>query len=173
MTTLSRLAGCLFLAGLGIAWPAQAQGPADEPRASLNPLSALDLESLAATRTLPLFTPTRSPPVVEQAIVPEAVVVEPEIMAAPEPVPPVLRLVGPVMTEAEQVALLAEPATGMVHRLRPGESYDGWTLEIIDGRTVAFSNEGREHVLTMFEQFDGSSAPQPIGDPLVVPEPEL
>ena len=172
MTTLSRLAGCLFLAGLGIASPAQAQGPADEPRAGLNPLSALDLESLAATRTLPLFTPTRSAPIVEP-IIPEAVLVEPEIVAAPEPVPPALRLVGLVMTDSEQMALLADPATGLVHRLRAGDSYDGWTLTIVDGRTVAFSNDGREHLLTMFEQFDGAPAAQTGGDPLIVPEPEL
>ena len=172
MTTAWRVAACVFLAAVAIAAPAQAQNPVIEPGAGVNPLSDLDLESLAATRTLPLFTPTRSAPVVEP-IIPEAVLVEPEIVAAPEPVPPALRLVGLVMTDSEQMALLADQATGMVHRLRAGESYDGWTLNIIDGRTVAFSNAGREHVLTMFEQFDASSAPQHMGDPLVVPEPEL
>ncbi len=181
------LAAVCLAAGCGGAGaPAVAQDPAIPPGASLNPLSALDLESLAATRTLPLFTPSRSAPVVEQPVEPEIVAVEPEVYVEPEPVAPALRLVGVVMTESDQVALLADQATGMIHRLRAGESYDGWTLNIVDGRTVAFVNDGREHTLTMFEDFSGqpptggdSMGGEPMGDepaggaPMVIPEPEL
>jgi hypothetical protein len=113
--------------------------------------------------------------------------VEPEIYVEPEPVPPALRLVGVVMTESDQVALLADQATGTIHRLRAGESYDGWTLNIVDGRTVAFVNEGREHTLTMFEDFSGAAGGEPMGgasggepmggasggEPTVIPEPQL
>jgi hypothetical protein len=173
VTVAPLIIACTLLAAVATGFPAQAQSPEGESEAaSLNPLSALDLESLGATRTMPLFTPTRSPPAVQEPVA-EPVFVEPQIVVAPEPVPPALRLVGLVVTDSEQMALLADPATGMVHRLRAGDSYEGWILTIVDGRTVAFSNEGREHLLTMFEQFDGPTAAQPGGDPLVVPEPEL
>jgi hypothetical protein len=173
MTEASRLFALLALAvaGLFVAAPAAAQDTAAAPGASLNPLSALDLESLAATRTLPLFTPSRSAPIVEQPMVPQVVAAEPEIFVAPEPLPPPLRLVGVVMTQSDQVALLADQATGMIHRLRAGETYEGWTLNIVDRRTVAFLNEGREHTLTMFEEF--GEAPAPSVDTLVIPEPQL
>ena len=173
MSILARMPLCALLAGLALAGPAQAQDPPGSPGAAVNPVAALDLESLAATRALPLFTPTRTAPVVEPPFVPEPIAVEPEVFVAPEPVPPALQLVGLVMSESEQVALLADQATGMVHRLRPGESYDGWVLTIVDGRTVAFSNDGREHLLTMFEQFNGASSVPQGADPLVIPEPEL
>jgi hypothetical protein len=151
-------AAVLLAAGCGgVGAPAVAQDPAVPPGVSLNPLSALDLESLAATRQLPLFTPSRSAPVIEPPVEPEIVAVEPEIYVEPEPVPPAFRLVGVVMTESDQVALLADQATGTIHRLRAGESYDGWTLNIVDGRTVAFVNDGREHTLTMFEDFSGGT----------------
>lgn len=144
--------------------PAAAQDPLPPAGTSLNPLAGLTLDSLSATRDLPLFTPSRSAPVVETTMEPPPAI-EPETVA-PEPVPPSLRLIGIVMAEAGRMALLADPGTGLVQRLAPGATVDGWTLEILDAKTVAFSRGDRQHRLTLFEP--GSNPP-----PALPVEPHL
>jgi hypothetical protein len=120
---------------------------ADSP----NPLSALKIESLAATRDAPLFTPSRTAPVVEQYVEPEPVVeVAQPVVEEAAPAPPALRLIGVVRTGSEEVALLADENTGQIHRIRPAEEFEGWTLKIVDGRSVEFQNAELSHKLSMF-----------------------
>jgi general secretion pathway protein N len=140
--------------------PPAGTDPAAAP-ASPNPLHSLRLEGLESTRNLPLFTTTRTPPVVEATPEPppEPEAVEPEVVEEPPPEPPALKLIGIVMTAAEQVALLSDEATGEVQRLRPGEDYDGWTLKIVDSRTVELANAEQRHTLTMFTEY-GDPPPQ-------------
>jgi general secretion pathway protein N len=140
--------------------PPAGADPAAAP-ASPNPLHSLRLEGLESTRKLPLFTPARTPPVVEAPPEPppEPEAVEPEVVEEPPPEPPTLKLIGIVMTAAEQVALLSDEATGEVKRLRPGEDYDGWTLKIVDSRTVELANADQRHTLTMFTEY-GDPPPQ-------------
>jgi len=117
-----------------------------------NPLGGLTLEGLSATRTLPLFTPSRTAPVLEAEPPPEPAAPEPEVVVEePPPSPPALRLIGIMMAAAEQVALLANEASGETVRLRPGESFEGWTMRILDTRSVEFSNGDQLQKLTMFE----------------------
>ena len=124
---------------------------------SLNPYASLDLEDLEATRSLPLFSPSRAPPVevaVEEVIFeeePEAIEEEPEI------IPPMLQLVGVIMTQAKQVAILVDESTGEIHRVGAGEDYEGWTLSIVDPRTVAFAMGEESHSLTLFTEFGRGS----------------
>lgn len=115
-----------------------------------NPLATLKLDALEATRSAPLFTPSRTAPevAVEAAPPPPA---EPE--PPPPPEPPQLQLIGVVMSNAQQVALLSDPGGGEVHRLKPGEDYEGWTLKIIDPRTVELKNGDQTQKLTMFSEF--------------------
>lgn len=133
--------------------PLVAEEPDSDGPRNPNPLANLDLETLEATRTQPLFTPSRSAPaeevpdVVEE--VPEVVEEEPE----PEAAPPALQLVGVMMSGSEEVAVLLDPDTNTVHRLRPGDGYEGWSMKIVDTRSVEFSHEDRTHALTMFEAF--------------------
>jgi general secretion pathway protein N len=133
--------------------PPAADVTAAPPPNSPNPLADLDLESLTATRQLPLFTPSRSAPVVETSVEPEPepVVSEPEAPVETPSEPPPLRLIGVVMTASEQVAILSNEGTGEVQRLRPGETYESWTLRIVDTRTVAFENGDQSHTFKMFE----------------------
>lgn len=133
--------------------PPAAEPSAAAPSTSPNPLAGLDLENLKATRELPLFTPSRTAPVVEATIEPQP---EPETPEPEAPVetpsePPPLRLIGVVMTGSEQVAILSNEGTGEVQRLRPGETYEDWTLQIVDTRTVAFENGDQSHTFKMFE----------------------
>ena len=148
----------LALAAAGQGQAARAQeGEAAAPVASPNPLSGLDIEALSATRTLPLFTPSRSVPVVEEYVEPEPEPVAMPVVEEAQPVPPALRLVGVIRTTSEEVALFSDENTGEIRRIRPEEDYEGWTLRIVDGRTVEFRNEDLRHTLSMFEP--GSNPP--------------
>ena len=133
--------------------PAQPTAEAAGP-VNANPLSTLDLESLTATRELPLFTPSRTPPtVMEEPPEPEPEpVVEPEIVEETDPEPPTAELIGIVVTEAEQVVLLMDQTSGEVQRIRPGEDFEGWTVSIIDSRTVELESDGNFQTLTMFTE---------------------
>jgi general secretion pathway protein N len=146
--------------------------------ASANPHAGLKLENLAATRDLPLFTPSRTPPVVfEPQPDPEPEPTEPEIAMEPDPEPPPLELIGIVVTGAEQVVLLMDQSSGEVQRVRPGEDYAGWTVTVLDSRSVELESDGHFQTLTMFtdtgeqpdagvgEDWDGDGIPDEQVDP--------
>jgi hypothetical protein len=107
--------------------------PAEASTVAANPLWAIPLSALTATRTRPLFTPSRHPPAPIVASVP---------VAAPRPPPvvpqhPNLTLVGTVAGENEGVAVFIGTTTRDTLRLRPGE-----------GHRVGFcnrSNAARQH----------------------------
>jgi hypothetical protein len=126
----------------------------DAPAASiLNPLASLALDSLEATRSLPLFTPTRAPPFVPEPEV--AVVASPSPPPPPAPpAPPALVLVGLVATGSAQFALLRDVANGEVVRLSAGDEYEGWSIEFVDARTVGLRNGDQTETLTMFGEFE-------------------
>ncbi len=91
----------------------------------------------------------------------------------PAPSPPPLDLVGIVTSGSTKLALLRDRGTGEVHRLSAGEDYDGWSIEFVDTRSVAFHNGEQTETLTMFEQLD---TPPPDGLPPgflpLTPEPQ-
>lgn len=123
-----------------------------------NPLSGLALESLEATRSLPLFTPSRTAPSVEEPVAevePEPV----EEVVEPEQGPPPLQLVGIVMTGESGTALLLDPGSNEVHRLATGEEYEGWSVKIVDSRSVELRSGDRVQGLKMFETF---TSPPPM-----------
>ena len=146
----------------GLGQEAEPAPPPEPPPlpANANPLSALDLDSLTATRELPLFTPSRTPPaVVEAEPESEPEPVEAEIVEETDPEPPPLELIGIVVTDAEQVVLLLDQSTGEVQRIRPGDDFQGWTVSIIDSRTVELVSEGSSQTLTMFTGMGEEAAP--------------
>jgi len=118
--------------------------------ASPNPLASLVLESFEATRSLPLFTPSRMPP-----FVPEPIPQTETVYTPPPPMPPALELVGIITSGSTEVALLRDLNTGQFHRLSASDQYEGWSLRFVDVRTVEFFNGEQVQTLTMFEQFDG------------------
>src|SRR5579862_2921660 len=80
--------------------------PPETPTVAANPLWAIPLSALSATRNRPLFTPSRRPPA---PIVASAPVVAP-VRPTPQPPPavpehPNLVLVGTVAAESESVAV--------------------------------------------------------------------
>ena len=113
----------------------------------------LTLDGLAATRELPLFTPSRSPPpVVEEPVADEPVVAAP---AQSEPVveepPPAVQLIGIILTDSKQTAILRNSSTDEVLRLSPGEEVENWALTIVDARSIELRRGDRIEGLKMFE----------------------
>jgi hypothetical protein len=112
-----------------------------------NPLWAIPLKELAATRERPIFSPSRRPP-------PPATI---GLIAAPitnvgakrEPDRPWLMLVGTVIGEKEAIGVFVEQTTKNAVRMKTGEKYDGWVLRSVRGREVTFQKDQQIAVLTL------------------------
>lgn len=137
--------------------------------AELNPNAAFALDDLAAIRDRPLFSPTRSPPRSEAAPEPEPMNIE--LTPAPDPPsaapsPPAVSLVGVIMGDgAREMALLLDRQSGSIERLAGGAVLDdGWTLHILNERSVMLERDGLRHALSMFTDH-AREAQQPAQDP--------
>jgi len=129
------------------------ESAAPEGTVNPNPLSSLDLEGLTATLAAPLFTPSRTGPIVEAPVEEFVEAPRPTPEVATEEPPPGLQLVGIVLTDAANTALLKDPASNEIHRLGSGEEFQGWSLTIVDARSVEFRSGDRVEGLKMFESF--------------------
>jgi general secretion pathway protein N len=126
---------------------AQPTGPAPERVQSANPLWAIPLAQLSATRERPIFSPSRRPP-------PSAVAAEPAIVKAPvvrkkEPEAPQLVLVGTIASEEEGFGIFLDQSTKGALRLKIGEDYQGWKLLVIRGPEVTMEKDQQTAVLTL------------------------
>jgi len=130
----------------------------DRPRElSGNPLWAIPLSSLTATRERPLFSPTRRRPA------PPAVAGPTRVEPAPAPQPamperPLLTLVGAIVGENDGIAIFLDQTTNDVVRLRTGESRAGWTLRSVKGREATLQN-GRLTATLVLPAPNGLAAP--------------
>jgi hypothetical protein len=85
-----------------------------------NPLWAIPLASMTATRERPMFSPTRRQPPGRSAVaLPPPVIVPPDRLT--------LTLVGAVTGE-NAIAIFRDESTKGVVRLRVGQSHSGWSL---------------------------------------------
>ena len=114
--------------------PKPPEGAMVEPVSTGNPLWAIPLSRLNATRQRPLFAPTRLPPPAVAVAKPP-----PPVMAPPpkpvEPEKPQLQLLGTV-AGAEKIGLFIDSATKTVLRLKAGENHKGWILRAVGRRQV-------------------------------------
>jgi general secretion pathway protein N len=127
-----------------------------------NPLWAIPLSSLSATRDRPLFTPSRRPPA--QAI---AGPVAPAPVAAPptppaEPDRPQLTLVGAIAGQNEGIAVFLDQTNNNVIRLRTGQDHLGWVLRSVKGREAILE---KNRLSTTLELPPTGVAPMPPGFP--------
>jgi general secretion pathway protein N len=139
------------------ATPSRAPREAREPRG--NPLWAIPLSTLSATRERPLFLPSRRPPV------PPAVAGPPVVVAAAKPVEDqrlLLTLVGAVAGESEGFAIFIDMRDNAMVRLRTGQEHAGWTLNGVKGREVTFAKDKETAVFAL-------PAPGTNGTPSVTP----
>lgn len=137
-----------------------------------NPLWALPLTKLTATRERPLFSPSRRPP-------PPVEVAK----AAPPPPPPPppepeklqLSLVGTVVNaDGEGFGLFLNPAGPIAPlRLKTGDAYKGWVLRAVRQREVEFNKEQQVSVLKLPARekkparpaTEDNSGPRPVAAP--------
>jgi general secretion pathway protein N len=125
---------------------------AREPRG--NPLWAIPLSSLAATRERPLFLPSRRPPAAPAVAGPPVVVV-------PQPVEdprPQLTLIGAIAGTTEGFAIFIDARNNAMIRLRTGQEHAGWTLTSVKGREVTLAKD-RETAAFALPAPGGNGAP--------------
>lgn len=146
--------------------PAQAV-PAPPREPSGNPLWAIPLSALSATRDRPLFTPSRRPPA------PPAVAVAPRVepVAPPPPPPaeperPLLTLVGAIAGDNGGIAIFLDQTTNDVVRLKTGDRHSGWLLQTVKGREATFSNDREAVTLALPAPGEATAAP-PVGIPRI------
>jgi hypothetical protein len=125
----------------------QLSAPATERSSAGNPLWAIPLKVLSATRERPIFAPSRRPPpaVADPPIVPAAA-------RAPKPSElerPQLMLVGTVVGEKEAIGVFLDQTTKNAVRLRIGEEHHGWLLQSVHGREATFLKDQQTTVLTL------------------------
>ncbi len=112
-----------------------------------NPLWAIPLSSLTATRERPLFLPSRRAPA--PAVAGTPVVVAPPPPPSTEPDQPPLTLVGAIASETEGFAVFLDQATNNVVRLRTGQDHMGWVLRSVKGREATLEKNKRTATLTL------------------------
>ena len=148
--------------------PSQPVAKPFEP--SANPLWAIPLSRLSATRDRPLFVPSRRAPAPGVAAAPVAAPAPPAPPAA-EPGRPSLTLVGAIASDTEGFAVFLDQATNTVIRLRTGQDHQGWVLRAVKGREATLVKASISTTLMLPEPGNfGTAAPadirrQPNGEP--------
>ena len=147
------------------------QPVAKPPEPTANPLWAIPLSRLTATRDRPLFLPSRRAPAPGVAAAPVAALTPPAPSPA-EPERPSLALVGAIASDTEGFAVFVDQATNTVIRLRTGEDHLGWVLRAVKGREATLVKAAITATLMLPEpaNFGAPFAPagirrQPNGEP--------
>jgi general secretion pathway protein N len=115
------------------------------PAPAGNPLWAVPLSALTATRDRPLFAPTRRPP---PAAVPYVRAPAPPPPPVVEAGPPRLTLLGTVINDREKIAVFQDDAHQII-RIRLGEQHAGWVLRSVQGRSVTLEGNNREATFSL------------------------
>jgi hypothetical protein len=120
-----------------------------------NPLWAVPLSALAATRDRPLFSASRRPPTpAAPAVAAPPPKAAPAAQAPPE-LPP-LALIGTIVSPKSSIAILQNSATQAVTRVRIGEENSGWRARSVAVRSVVLEKGAQSVTLRLPEPRDGS-----------------
>jgi hypothetical protein len=142
--------------------PADPGSPPPQLSTTGNPLWAIPISKLSATRDRPLFSTSRRPRT-------------PTVAAAPAPPPtavaqpvaletPPFTLVGTIIGEHSRIAILFDENSKMATGVKEGEQASGWTLRSVESRSVVLEGSGRMVTLDLPEpaaQAQESDAPAP------------
>jgi general secretion pathway protein N len=148
----------------------RAERPADPTG---NPLWAIPLSTLTATRERPIFLPSRRAPAPAVAGTP-VVVAPPPPPPAAEPEQPPLTLVGVIAGDNEGFAVFLDQATNNVVRLKTGQDHEGWVLRVVKGREVTLEKSKRTTTLALpvpTAVSFGEPASVPAVPPSLLPRP--
>ena len=153
-----------------IAPSAPAQQPVELPlrEPSGNPLWAIPLSSLTATRERPLFLPSRRAPAAAVAG-PVASAPPPPPTPTAEPERPPLILIGVIAGESEGFAVFLDQANNNVVRLKTGQDHDGWVLRAVKGREATLHKNGKSEILALPVPGGGIVGAEPPSGPVPPP----
>ena len=127
--------------------PPATPSPPAERALSANPLWAMPVKQFTVTRERPIFLPSRRPPAQLPSTVTVAKVVAPPKPKEPEQ--PQLSLVGTIASDEDKIGIFVDQATKAVLRLRLGEEFQGWKLQSVKGREVAFQKNQQTFVVAL------------------------
>lgn len=119
------------------------------PTPSPNPLWAIPLRQLSASRERPLFSPSRRPAPVVVAPAYQVPTAPAPPAKPPEPDKPQLSLIGTVAGSDESIGVFLDPAAKTVLRLRTGEAHKGWVLRTVNRRDVVLEKGRDSAVLSL------------------------
>ena len=114
-----------------------------------NPLWAIPISKLSATRDRPLFSVSRrprTPPAAPAAPEPAAAVAEP-----PPPEAPPFTLVGTIIGDDSRIAIFYDQSSRTASGVRLGGRASGWTLRAVDPRSATVEGSGRVVTLELPE----------------------
>ena len=126
--------------------PANARSPAAEVSKTGNPLWAIPMSRLLATRDRPLFSESRRPRTPTIAAAPSPTVASP---VAPETPP--FTLVGTIIGENSRIAIFFDENSKTATGLREGERASGWTLRTVEPRSTVLEGSSRTVTLDLPE----------------------
>jgi general secretion pathway protein N len=112
-----------------------------------NPLWAVPISGLTATRERPIFSASRRPPAVAAPPVEKA-----RAPAPPKPAEPErshLSLIGSVVGDGVAIAIFLDQTNQKIVRLRQGETHAGWELSSVLGREATLKKADRTEVLAL------------------------
>jgi general secretion pathway protein N len=123
---------------------------ADAPTPKGNPLWAIPLRALAATRERPLFSASRRPPppVVPSAPDPTAHALPVAIKEA-EPERPPLLLIGTAVGADRRIAIFLNQTTKLVTQVREGEQESGWRVTAVSLHSTVVERDERTVTLLL------------------------
>jgi hypothetical protein len=134
----------------------------DRPALRSNPLWAIPLSSLSATRERPLFASSRRPPPVIAMAPPAPRVAPPPPPKAEEPDHPPLTVLGTVSSEVGGIGVFLDQTTNNVIRLKVGQDHTGWILRSIQAREASFEKDQRTATLALPSRSAALSSAKPV-----------
>ncbi len=118
-------------------------GNSATPPAEGNPLRAIPLSALSATRDRPLFSLSHRPPPPAVVPAPAPVAVSPATPTKPaEPERPPLTLLGTVVGQDKRLAIFFNQSTHQPVRLEEGRGESGWRLKSDSPRSAVVEKDG-------------------------------
>ena len=150
--TVIRLAIVCAASCVASAAAAASEAPADDgddvaQRRSGNPLWAIPLDALSATRDRPVFSISRRPP--PPVVTPVVAVAAPPPPKPAEPEQLALTLRGTVVGREDGIVIGFNPATGGLVRVRMGEDFEGWILRSVRAREAIFQKGDRQALIAL------------------------
>src|SRR6266581_5667057 len=135
-------------ASLGTTEAALAGSPEGERNRAMpsgHPLWHLPLSELTAIRDRPIFSATRRPPPTTETPPLSALVSSP----AKEITRPPLSLLGAIAADEAGIAIFLDEITRRTVRLKVGEGYAGWTLQLVKAREATLIRDQHTAIVAL------------------------